>query len=223
MGWGSTSATQTRGRPAVFLMRCFLQPSCTTCSKEKNPRSLWRVQNWIIFSPTHGLSFLTVPAAPTNLSLTNPGSSSELHAWWNKPVGGRDHYRVVLHSLTLSRDRVQTVSQDAQNISWTHLEAGSRFAVRVIAVKGSLEASSANVTQWTCESEGLRCAPEPPWEPHRVPTTTFPIPNTLSMLSPLPHPAAGRGDIVPGPCAQTPCFPPVGTLVSVLTPLARRS
>ncbi|NXC37731.1 PTPRV phosphatase, partial [Penelope pileata] len=92
----------------------------------------------------------TVPAAPMNLSLTNPGSPSELHAWWNKPPGGRDHYRVVLHSLsTQSRERVRTMGQDAQNITWAHLEAGSRFAVQVIAVKGSLEASSANVTQWT--------------------------------------------------------------------------
>ncbi|XP_009461579.1 PREDICTED: receptor-type tyrosine-protein phosphatase V-like [Nipponia nippon] len=92
----------------------------------------------------------TVPAAPTNLSLTNPGSSSELYTCWNKPPGRRDHYRAILYSLsTQSRDRVQTLSPDAQNITWTHLEAGSRFAVQVIAVKGSFEASSTNVTQWT--------------------------------------------------------------------------
>lgn len=102
------------------------------------------------------LSFLAVPAAPTNLSLTNPGSSSELHAWWNKPPGRRDHYRAVLYSLTTrSRERVQILSQDAQNITWTHLEAGSKFALQVFAVKGSFEASSTNITQWTCESEGL--------------------------------------------------------------------
>lgn len=102
------------------------------------------------------VSFLTVPAAPTNLILTNPGSSSELYMCWNKPPGRRDHYRVILYSLSnQGRDRVQTLSPDAQNITWTHLEAGSRFAVQVTAVKGSFEASSTNVTQWTCESDGL--------------------------------------------------------------------
>lgn len=103
-----------------------------------------------------GLSTLAVPAAPTNLSLTNPGSSSELYTFWNKPPGRRDLYRVTLYSLsTQSRVRVQTLSPDAQNITWTHLEAGSRFAVQVTAVKGSFEASSTNVTQWTRESDGL--------------------------------------------------------------------
>ncbi|NXX86356.1 PTPRV phosphatase, partial [Urocolius indicus] len=92
----------------------------------------------------------TVPAAPTNLSLTNPGSSSELHMYWKEPPGRRDHYRVTLHSLsTHSRVWVQTLSPDAQNITWTDLEAGSRFAGQVTAVTGLLEASSTNVTQWT--------------------------------------------------------------------------
>lgn len=100
--------------------------------------------------------FLTVPAAPTNLSLTNPGSSSELYTSWSKPPGRRDHYRVTLYSLsTQSRIQVQTLSPDALTITWTHLEAGSKFAVQVTAVKGSLEASSINITQWTCESDWL--------------------------------------------------------------------
>lgn len=128
------------------------------------------------------LSFLTVPAAPTNLSLSNPGSSSELYACWNKPPGRRDHYHVVLYSFSIQgRERVQTLRPDAQNITWTHLEAGSRFAVQVTAVKGSFEASTTNVTQWTCESNGLgwtlHCAPEPLSEPCRAPTATFPFPN----------------------------------------------
>lgn len=102
------------------------------------------------------LSFLTVPAAPTNLSLISLGSSSELYTGWNKPPGRRDHYRVILYGLsTQSRDRVQILSPDAQNFTWTHLEAGSRFAVQVVAMKGSFEASSTNVTQWTRESDGL--------------------------------------------------------------------
>ncbi|OXB72270.1 UNVERIFIED_CONTAM: hypothetical protein H355_003803 [Colinus virginianus] len=117
------------------------------------PGACYLVGIWAVAGAFRSLprntSGCTVPAAPTNLSLTNPGSSSELHAWWNKPLGGRDHYRVILHSLGRGRDREQTVSWDAQNVSWTQLEAGSRFAVQVIAVKGSLEASSANVTQWT--------------------------------------------------------------------------
>uniref|UniRef100_A0A8C5T618 protein-tyrosine-phosphatase n=1 Tax=Malurus cyaneus samueli TaxID=2593467 RepID=A0A8C5T618_9PASS len=90
------------------------------------------------------------PAAPTNLSLTNPGSSSELHTSWSKPPGGRDHYHVTLYSLsTQSRSPVQTLSPDALNMTWTDLEAGSEFAVQVTAVKGSFEASSIKVTQWT--------------------------------------------------------------------------
>ncbi|NXG58031.1 PTPRV phosphatase, partial [Hemiprocne comata] len=92
----------------------------------------------------------TVPAAPTNLTFTNPGSSSELHVCWNNPPGRRDHYLITLYSLsTQNRDRVHTLSPDAQNFTWTHLEAGSRFAVQVTAVKGLFKASSTNVTQWT--------------------------------------------------------------------------
>ncbi|KAM9184859.1 receptor-type tyrosine-protein phosphatase V-like [Mergus octosetaceus] len=118
------------------------------------PGTCYLVGIWAVAGPYRSLprntSGCTVPAAPTNLSLTNPGSSSELHAWWNKPPGRRDHYRAVLYSLTTrSRERVQTLSQDAQNITWTHLEAGSKFAVQVFAVKGSFEASSTNITQWT--------------------------------------------------------------------------
>ncbi|XP_017676968.1 PREDICTED: receptor-type tyrosine-protein phosphatase V-like isoform X3 [Lepidothrix coronata] len=118
------------------------------------PGTCYLVGIWAVAGPYRSLprniTSCTVPAAPTNLSLTNPGSSSELYTSWNKPPGRRDHYRITLYSLsTQSRVQVQTLSPDAQNITWTHLEAGSRFAVQVTAVKGSLEASSINVTQWT--------------------------------------------------------------------------
>ncbi|NXJ02412.1 PTPRV phosphatase, partial [Psophia crepitans] len=118
------------------------------------PGTCYLVGIWAVAGPYRSLpknvTGCTVPAAPTNLTLTNPGSSSELYTCWNKPPGRRDHYRVILYSLsTQSRERVQTLGPDAQNISWSHLEAGSRFAVQVTAVKGSLEASSSNVTQWT--------------------------------------------------------------------------
>ncbi|NXJ96809.1 PTPRV phosphatase, partial [Corythaixoides concolor] len=118
------------------------------------PGTCYLVGIWAVAGPYRSLrknvTGCTVPAAPTNLSLTNPGSSSELYTCWNKPPGRRDHYRVTLYSLsTQSGKRVQTLSPDAQNITWTHLEAGSRFAVQVTAVKGSFEASSKNVTQWT--------------------------------------------------------------------------
>ncbi|XP_053854303.1 receptor-type tyrosine-protein phosphatase V-like [Vidua macroura] len=112
------------------------------------------VRIWAVAGPycslPENITGCTVPAAPTNLSLTNPGSSSELYTSWNKPPGKRDHYHVTLYSLsTQSRIQVQTLSPDALNITWTHLEAGRKFAVQVTAVKGSLEASSINVTQWT--------------------------------------------------------------------------
>ncbi|XP_054037516.1 receptor-type tyrosine-protein phosphatase V-like isoform X1 [Rissa tridactyla] len=118
------------------------------------PGTCYLVGIWAVAGPYRSLpkniTSCTVPAAPTNLSLINPGSSSELYTCWSKPPGRRDHYRVILYTLsTQSRDRVQTLSPDAQNITWTHLEAGSRFAVQVTAVKGSLKASSTNVTQWT--------------------------------------------------------------------------
>ncbi|XP_010082357.1 PREDICTED: receptor-type tyrosine-protein phosphatase V-like, partial [Pterocles gutturalis] len=118
------------------------------------PGTCYLVGIWAVAGPYRSLpkniTGCTVPAAPTNLSLTNPGSSSELYTCWNKPPGRRDHYRVILYSLsTRSRERVQTVSPDAQNVTWTHLEAGSRFAVQVTAVKGSFEASSTNITEWT--------------------------------------------------------------------------
>ncbi|KAJ7421764.1 receptor-type tyrosine-protein phosphatase V-like protein [Pitangus sulphuratus] len=118
------------------------------------PGTCYLVGIWAVAGPYRSLpkniTSCTVPAAPTNLSLMNPGSSSELYTSWNEPPGRRDHYRVTLYSLsTQSRVQVQTLSPDAQNITWTHLEAGSRFAVQVTAVKGSSEASSINVTQWT--------------------------------------------------------------------------
>ncbi|XP_072774899.1 receptor-type tyrosine-protein phosphatase V isoform X2 [Taeniopygia guttata] len=118
------------------------------------PGTCYLVRVWAVAGPHRSLpeniTGCTVPAAPTNLSLTNPGSSSELYTSWNKPPGKRDHYHVTLYSLsTQGRIQVQTLSPDALNITWTHLEAGSKFAVQVTAVKGSLEASSINVTQWT--------------------------------------------------------------------------
>ncbi|NXE13985.1 PTPRV phosphatase, partial [Lophotis ruficrista] len=118
------------------------------------PGTCYLIEIWAVAGPHRSLpnsvTGCTVPAAPTNLSLTNPGSSSELYTYWNKPPGRRDHYRVILYSLsTQRREQVQTLSPDAQNITWTDLEAGSRFAVQVTAVKGSFEASSTNVTQWT--------------------------------------------------------------------------
>ncbi|NXK89081.1 PTPRV phosphatase, partial [Formicarius rufipectus] len=118
------------------------------------PGTCYLVGIWAVAGPHRSLpkniTSCTVPAAPTNLSLTNPGSSSELYTSWNKPPGRRDHYHITLYSLsTQSKVQVQTLSPDAQNTTWTHLEAGSRFAVQVTAVKGSLEASSINVTQWT--------------------------------------------------------------------------
>ncbi|NXR88981.1 PTPRV phosphatase, partial [Hypocryptadius cinnamomeus] len=118
------------------------------------PGTCYLVRIWAVAGPYRSLpeniTGCTVPAAPTNLSLTNPGSSSELYTSWNEPPGRRDHYHVTLYSLsTQSRIQVQTLSPDALNITWTHLEAGSKFAVQVTAVKGSLEASSINVTQWT--------------------------------------------------------------------------
>ncbi|NWU68003.1 PTPRV phosphatase, partial [Pterocles burchelli] len=118
------------------------------------PGTCYLVGIWAVAGPycslPKNITGCTVPAAPTNLSLTNPGGSSELYTCWNKPPGRRDHYRVILYSLsTRRRERVQTVGPDAQNITWTHLEAGSRFAVQVTAVKASFEASSTNITQWT--------------------------------------------------------------------------
>uniref|UniRef100_A0A674GKX2 protein-tyrosine-phosphatase n=1 Tax=Taeniopygia guttata TaxID=59729 RepID=A0A674GKX2_TAEGU len=118
------------------------------------PGTCYLVRVWAVAGPHRSLpeniTGCTVPAAPTNLSLTNPGSSSELYTSWNMPPGKRDHYHVTLYSLsTQGRIQVQTLSPDALNITWTHLEAGSKFAVQVTAVKGSLEASSINVTQWT--------------------------------------------------------------------------
>ncbi|NXI51844.1 PTPRV phosphatase, partial [Chloroceryle aenea] len=118
------------------------------------PGTCYLVGIWAVAGPYRSLpkntTGCTVPAAPTNLTLTNPGSSSELYTCWNKPPGRRDHYRVTLYNLsTQSRVRFQTLSPDAQNVTWTHLESGSRFAVQVTAVKGSLETSSTNVTQWT--------------------------------------------------------------------------
>ncbi|NWY71114.1 PTPRV phosphatase, partial [Erithacus rubecula] len=112
------------------------------------------VRIWAVAGPYRSLpeniTGCTVPAAPTNVSLINPGSSSELYTSWNEPPGKRDHYHVTLYSLnTQSRIQVQTLSPDALNVTWTHLEAGSKFAVQVTAVKGSLEASSINITQWT--------------------------------------------------------------------------
>ncbi|NXI34294.1 PTPRV phosphatase, partial [Galbula dea] len=118
------------------------------------PGTCYLVRIWAVAGPYRSLpknvTGCTVPAAPTNLSLTNPGSSSELYMCWSQPPGRRDHYHVILYRLSSQiMVRVQTLSPDAQNITLTHLEAGSRFAVQVTAVKGSTEASSTNVTQWT--------------------------------------------------------------------------
>ncbi|NXD27259.1 PTPRV phosphatase, partial [Spelaeornis formosus] len=116
------------------------------------PGTCYLLRIWAVAGPYRSLpeSIIgcTVPAAPTNLSLTNPGSSSELYTSWNKPPGRRDHYHVTLYSLSSqSRIQVQTLSPDALNITWTHLEAGSKFAVQVTAVK-------ALVVSWAVVARG---------------------------------------------------------------------
>ncbi|XP_074833342.1 receptor-type tyrosine-protein phosphatase V-like [Carettochelys insculpta] len=101
-------------------------------------------------SEPQNITGCTVPAAPANVSLTNAGSSWMLRAAWAKPPGGRDHYRVVLHSLSpWGTKTAQSLGPGAQDVTWTGLAAGSRFAVQVTAVKGPYESSSVNVTQWT--------------------------------------------------------------------------
>uniref|UniRef100_A0A8C4YG76 protein-tyrosine-phosphatase n=1 Tax=Gopherus evgoodei TaxID=1825980 RepID=A0A8C4YG76_9SAUR len=102
----------------------------------------------------------TVPAAPANVSLTNSGSCSVLRAAWDEPPGGRDHYRVILYSLApWGIQTAQSLGPNAQNITWTHLAAGSRFTAQVIAVKGPYESSSVNVTQWTCDPQHIPTLP----------------------------------------------------------------
>ncbi|NXE71169.1 PTPRV phosphatase, partial [Calcarius ornatus] len=139
------SSGQPRGAPVT------LWPVVTSCLSPSLCMKMAACSEVYFFlSDSCVLFFLTVPAAPTNLSLTNPGSSSELYTSWNEPPGRRDHYHVILYSLsTQSGIQVQTLSPEALNTTWTQLEAGSKFAVQVTAVKGSLEASSINVTQWT--------------------------------------------------------------------------
>uniref|UniRef100_A0A452GN22 protein-tyrosine-phosphatase n=1 Tax=Gopherus agassizii TaxID=38772 RepID=A0A452GN22_9SAUR len=102
----------------------------------------------------------TVPAAPANVSLTNSGSCSVLRAAWDEPPGGRDHYRVILYSLApWGIQTAQSLGPNAQNITWTHLAAGSRFTAQVVAVKGPYESSSVNVTQWTCDPQHIPTLP----------------------------------------------------------------
>ncbi|KYO33228.1 receptor-type tyrosine-protein phosphatase beta [Alligator mississippiensis] len=118
------------------------------------PGSCYHVELWAVAgaysSDLQNITGCTVPAAPMNVSLTNAGSSSVLHAAWAEPPGGRDYYRVILYSLaSQTTERTQSLGPGAENITWTHLAAGSKFAVQVTAVKGPYESSSPNITQWT--------------------------------------------------------------------------
>lgn len=84
--------------------------------------------------------------------MRNTGNSSALYTAWAEPLGGRDHYRIILHSLVPpGMERVQIVGPGTQDFIWTGLPAGSQFAVQVVTVKGQAQASSTTVVEWTCE------------------------------------------------------------------------
>ncbi|XP_069489695.1 receptor-type tyrosine-protein phosphatase V-like isoform X2 [Ambystoma mexicanum] len=101
-------------------------------------------------SDTQNITACTVPLAPTDVKLTNKGSSTTLHATWVAPAGDRDSYRLILLN-DQDQSVVRGVSIGNNQTHWTFsdLSAGTQYILRVAATCQAQETFSPNLMEWT--------------------------------------------------------------------------
>ncbi|KAJ1139357.1 hypothetical protein NDU88_005732 [Pleurodeles waltl] len=104
-------------------------------------------------STMQNLTVCTEPLPPTDVNLTNGGSSTMLHATWTAPAGERDFYRLILLSnqyQAVVRD--VSVGNNHSLFTFKGLSAGSQYIMRIAAVCQEHESFSPNFTEWTYPS-----------------------------------------------------------------------
>ncbi|XP_030077446.1 receptor-type tyrosine-protein phosphatase V isoform X2 [Microcaecilia unicolor] len=92
----------------------------------------------------------TSPIAPADVKLSSRGSSTALYATWMEPAGGRDSYRLILHSAR-SQGKLRDVSVGHSDTSYVFhdLPVGSPMTLSIAAICGPSESFSPNITEWT--------------------------------------------------------------------------
>lgn len=89
------------------------------------------------------------PSPVHNVSLSNRGSTSALHASWVDASGKKDGYRLVLYHLDSQvAVRNESVLADVSAFLFEGLLAGSEYALKITTLAGASQAST-SLHQWT--------------------------------------------------------------------------
>ncbi|XP_023390544.1 receptor-type tyrosine-protein phosphatase V-like [Pteropus vampyrus] len=92
----------------------------------------------------------TLPAPPSDLSLSPVAQSPALRASWTPPPGGRDGFQLQLYRLRpLSLESTGTLAPEARNFSWASLPPGTEFRLLLVTLRGPDQSRSANASAWT--------------------------------------------------------------------------
>ncbi|XP_039739530.1 receptor-type tyrosine-protein phosphatase V-like [Pteropus medius] len=92
----------------------------------------------------------TLPAPPSDLSLSLVAQSPALRASWTPPPGGRDGFQLQLYRLRpLSLESMGTLAPEARNFSWASLPPGTEFRLLLVTLRGPDQSRSANASAWT--------------------------------------------------------------------------
>lgn len=98
----------------------------------------------------------TVPAPPSDLSLSLVAQSPALRASWTPPPGGRDGFQLQLYRLRpLSLESMGTLAPEARNFSWASLPPGTEFRLLLVTLRGPDQSRSANASAWTRECPAI--------------------------------------------------------------------
>ncbi|XP_029428450.1 receptor-type tyrosine-protein phosphatase V-like isoform X2 [Rhinatrema bivittatum] len=100
------------------------------------------------FSPN--LTEWTYPLAPGNLTLSNLGSQSALHAFWKASTEGQDGYSATLYEMFSGRVAGRAfLGRDGRNCTFGDLVPGKKYNIKVSAMAGPYNATARNITDWT--------------------------------------------------------------------------
>lgn len=98
------------------------------------------------------------------LSLSNQGQSTSLHASWKVAAAGSVTYSgVLLEAKSQAWLRNVTLGESCANFTFQGLSPGRQYTLEMAAVAGAYRSPVRTATDWTCESGPLsqtRLSPE---------------------------------------------------------------
>ncbi|XP_030418058.1 receptor-type tyrosine-protein phosphatase V-like [Gopherus evgoodei] len=116
-------------------------------------------------SPPLRITNWTYPSPVEELSLSNQGQSTSLHASWKGAATSRVNYSgVLLEARSQVWLRNVTVGENCSNITFQGLSPGRQYTLEMAAVAGPYRSPVRTATDWTCEWGPLshtRLSPEP--------------------------------------------------------------